>query len=892
MPEQVPFIGKQKELNLIDELINKSERLPLIFIGGEGGIGKSRLLRKVHNNLKTQHTLLVADVIDFDDLNFRIFQHVNRKIAKIIGENSFYDYLKIESEYYQNIQKGVNYEQLEKKRSDVNEKFIECFNRFSSEKKIALFFDTTDHFDKEPRLWDNLRENFVKLENVIVFMSGRNAERIGKSLKTQDKYKVEFIKLEPFTDNETEEYLTEKEARTHVKIEPELKDKLIRLSCGKPILIDLAVELRSRGLASDLLRIEGQEEFQRQLVIEIKDIREPMHSLILAMAHVYPLKSNMIEILLELQQDEAKELYQDAKTYVFVKILPDNSIMLHDEMRRMIKQYVFKDELAHRLIQYSKTISQYFFDRIEQLEEQQGKTEEQDLELGILKRRYLHHVLFFDKDEGIKTFVKMFDQIKLPFFHDQLFSRVDYYYDTLSEEQKYQVTLRRNQLLDRANYYYNELTEGQKCIVNIKKSSLSFNTGKYEEVKKILENILNKSDILSEHRIESLILCANAEVRLGKVKEAIEYFKEAVKISKNSFPLWSIKSHNALGWAYRLTGDLESAFTHYRDAQNLCLNEMIRQTEKDKLRQLDEEYGLISNNLIFIMSTKRANHATAIDLALETIAHWKKTGNKTGLGRCYSALGIVYFRNSLYINSLDVFLEALAIFKELDLKSELGNTHSWRGATYLRMNNLDDAEKDFKESLTIGTINIKPMTLYRLGHLYSKKEQWERSEKYLRDSIEHAKTIPDFTYWLLSMARLCMLPTEEVIKRLDEVNEMLDDCRSKAENLPQNSLGLLYIGLSRLLLLQNDMNKKDSILNFLKEGITLTIEHGSSAHTGILVWLELFEKDFDKINSEIIRLIGIALIDYVAKKEISDLTYMKIKPKLYQWTKWDRKING
>ncbi|OQX24297.1 MAG: hypothetical protein BWK80_21605, partial [Desulfobacteraceae bacterium IS3] len=444
-------------------------------------------------------------------------------------------------------------------------------------------------------------------------MSGRNAERIGKSLKTQDKYKVEFIKLEPFTDNETEEYLTEKEARTHVKIEPELKDKLIRLSCGKPILIDLAVELRSRGLASDLLRIEGQEEFQRQLVIEIKDIREPMHSLILAMAHVYPLKSNMIEILLELQQDEAKELYQDAKTYVFVKILPDNSIMLHDEMRRMIKQYVFKDELAHRLIQYSKTIAQYFFDRIEQLEEQQGKTEEQDLELGILKRRYLHHVLFFDKDEGIKTFVKMFDQIKLPFFHDQLFSRVDYYYDTLSEEQKYQVTLRRNQLLDRANYYYNELTEGQKCIVNIKKSSLSFNTGKYEEVKKILENILNKSDILSEHRIESLILCANAEVRLGKVKEAIEYFKEAVKISKNSFPLWSIKSHNALGWAYRLTGDLESAFTHYRDAQNLCLNEMIRQTEKDKLRQLDEEYGLISNNLIFIMSTKRANHATAID---------------------------------------------------------------------------------------------------------------------------------------------------------------------------------------------------------------------------------------------------------------------------------------
>jgi len=867
MPEQVPFIGKQKELNLIDELINKSERLPLIFIGGEGGIGKSRLLRKVHNNLKTQHTLLVADVIDFDDLNFRIFQHVNRKIAKIIGENSFYDYLKIESEYYQNIQKGVNYEQLEKKRSDVNEKFIECFNRFSSEKKIALFFDTTDHFDKEPRLWDNLRENFVKLENVIVFMSGRNAERIGKSLKTQDKYKVEFIKLEPFTDNETEEYLTEKEARTHVKIEPELKDKLIRLSCGKPILIDLAVELRSRGLASDLLRIEGQEEFQRQLVIEIKDIREPMHSLILAMAHVYPLKSNMIEILLELQQDEAKELYQDAKTYVFVKILPDNSIMLHDEMRRMIKQYVFKDELAHRLIQYSKTISQYFFDRIEQLEEQQGKTEEQDLELGILKRRYLHHVLFFDKDEGIKTFVKMFDDDKQLFIKNQLVSRVDYYYDNLTEE--------------------------QKCIVDIKKCWLYLNAGKYEEIKEIVKNILNKPDILSEYKVENLILYANAESRLGNIQEAISYFKKAVEISEeNKLQIWLIKSHNGLGWAYRLTGDLESALTHYRDAQNLCLNEMISQTDKVKLRQLDEEYGLISNNLIFIMSTKRANHATAIDLALETIAHWKKTGNKTGLGRCYSALGIVYFRNSLYINSLESFNEALAIFKELELKSELGFTQSWRGATYLRMNNLDDAEKDFKESLTIGTINIKSMTLYRLGHLYFKKEQWELSEKYLRESIEHAKKNLDFTYWLLSIARLCMLPTEELIKRFDEVNEMFNHCRSKAENLPQNSLGLFYIGISRLLLLNNDIQKKNDILNFLTKGIGLAIEHGSEAHTAILHWLELFEKDFDKINSEIIRLIGIALIDYVAKKEISDLTYMKIKPKLYQWTKWDNNING
>jgi tetratricopeptide (TPR) repeat protein len=913
MREQIQFIGRQKELKFIDECIKDETKSHLICIHGEGGIGKTRLIQEVRQKYfrDKSNNFMVLDIIDFDNLNFHLAESVWRKIAEIIDQKTFEPFFRVLSDYHKMVKAGVSPERLREVISENYQTFIKCFNVISEQKRIIMFFDTTDALLSDKVFISRLIEIKDQLKNSVILIAGRDAENIyHNSLQKKDTLiDTNLINLEPMKKQEAQQYLDIKQDNLLHNVEGELSEKLLILSGRKPILMDLAVEWLAREIPIELLkkslseleslsedeRIKLQEEFEKQLVSHIIQSRSLIDKLILVMARVFPLNQKMATEILNESEDKVKELFEDAKNYVFIKVLPDGQLTLHDKMRSMIDDYVWDevDPSGDRRKNYSKLAENYIGkeihtlkDRIVDLEhknkitqdvEEQWKISEEiesiEQELLVLKRRNIVHSLYVDTDKGIMAFIDAYEDA----MRKWRFSFIGAVIARMRNFQKKEKKL--------SHHHIHE--------IDIREIRYLLLRGEYQKVKELANNILESDHLSDELRIEGLISSANAAIRLGNVNAAISLFSDAVKISEeNSFLLWSIRSLKELGWAYRLTGDLESAFTYYRNAQNLCLSEMITQTEKDNLRQLNEEYGSISNNLIFILAAKRESPATLINLALETIKHWKQIGNKLGLGRCHSALGIVYFQNNLYEDALKSFQNALSIFNDLDLKSELGNTYSWRGATYLRMENLDDAQKDFEKSLTIGDQNIKAMTLYRMGHLYFNRKKWELSEKYLRESIEYGKTIPNFTYWLLSMARLCMLPTEEPIKRFDEINEMLDVCRSKAEKLPQNSLGLVYIGIARLLLLQSDTHKKDKILNTLKDGIALTIEHESEAHTDILHWLDLFEKDFDKVSSEIIHSIGREMIEYVAKKEVDNLTYMKIKSKLYHWTQWGRNING
>jgi hypothetical protein len=48
----------------------------------------------------------------------------------------------------------------------------------------------------------------------------------------------------------------------------------------------------------------------------------------------------MIAEFLNLETGDAADLFIDARSYVFIKILPRDRLTLHDEMRRMVDRYV------------------------------------------------------------------------------------------------------------------------------------------------------------------------------------------------------------------------------------------------------------------------------------------------------------------------------------------------------------------------------------------------------------------------------------------------------------------------------------------------------------------------------------------------------------------------
>lgn len=360
---------------------------------------------------------------------------------------------------------------------------------------------------------------------------------------------------------------------------------------------------------------------------------------------------------------------------------------------------------------------------------------------------------------------------------------------------------------------------------------------------------------------------------------------------ENNHIIWCIRALNGLGWAHRQTGDLNSAQKFYREARDLYFQE--RGFEKEILR---EDFGWISNNLAHVLSYKNETRRHAIEIARSTIKHWKSLSNPIGLGAGYLALGVAYYRSGISEQALEAFEKAIEIFEPLQNNNWIGQIYSWRGALYLHINRREEAKNDLEESLRIGSENMKAMTLHRLGRVYMVQNEWSLAEKYMNDSLECAKVIPDYRYWLASIARLTIIAAEKgESNKLDEFQEKLKDCLDTIKNPAQNDLGIAYLGLAKLAIKQN-LDDLHVIIEFLQRGIELVTEFGSYAHEDAVSRLEnLIEKDFYQFDWKKIQYIGKELLEFFRKKmnkekerpdQYFDMAYESVVPIIYRWANW------
>ena len=216
---------------------------------------------------------------------------------------------------------------------------------------------------------------------------------------------------------------------------------MLLLAKGRPILIDLAVEWLAREIPlpwlldndlealkslSDAERKKHQEEFEKNLVRRITEMRCPTDWLFRTLARIYPLDVEGIVALLDLSEEKAKPLFEEAKGYVFVKSLPDGRISLHDEVRRMVTEYVWPDidpggdrrrRDSKRAVGYLKGKIDDLSAKIEQLRQQEEKAqrgrdnteaynafirrEALERETWVLEEQQLIHQLSVDVEQGM-----------------------------------------------------------------------------------------------------------------------------------------------------------------------------------------------------------------------------------------------------------------------------------------------------------------------------------------------------------------------------------------------------------------------------------------------------------------------------------------------------------
>jgi tetratricopeptide (TPR) repeat protein len=608
-----------------------------------------------------------------------------------------------------------------------------------------------------------------------------------------------------------------------------------------------------------------------------------MDRLVLMMAHVYPLNAEMLKTI-STPETDVQALFDAAKGYSFIKILPDDSISLHDVMRDMVNEYVWpqiptKDD---RRKWYSQKALKYFERTINRLDdeivilEKQVKQQKKDVDepvaltalseakrqqLWVIREQLLRHSLIVNINDGLNVLEQLYEEASTD-------ARISL----------------RPQLINLVEQKRGLLTDQQSALLDYYIADQLFSKeGDFNLARSIIDTLLKKNSLPPELNIKCIKLRGNIRIRQGELDKAIADFQKAVKLSKEyDQTVYLIISINGLGWAYKNQGNVERALKHYKEALKLYL-----EVDKQKQDLLKKDYGMILNNIAGLLSENNKDIKAAIGIIKRAISHWKKIGNKIGLATGYQVQGVCYYQTDHPERALDVFQKALKTFKPLGLKPWIALILSWRGALFYNTKRYKEAEEDLTQSLSICPQNIKAMTLNRLGRVYMQREEWNTAQTCLKESLKLAKNQTNYRYWLGSIAQLISIAAKKnEINRLDDFKKDLNECLDKIEAPDKIAEGIAYHGMAKLAFLQNTPNQIDFIIDCLEKGIPNIVLYGSWARTDIVTQLDLIEEDFHKTDNDIIQKVGQHMFDYIYEKDKEGFNYSTVLEIMYKWRDW------
>lgn len=714
----IPFVGRQNELAYIDNLICEWGTRRLLCIDGPAGVGKSYLLREV----RQRHTcgtsekipMLLTDIIDFDDSSLSTLQNIQCKIVRTLGERIFEPYLRVLLNWRKMELGGAGVEQLRQSALAVNRTFVDCFNMVSA--RVVMFIDSVDTL-KQTDMLDEMIAIGRQLENVVVLLAGRNTSTLGERLQTSGS-SVQTIILPHFPSSTAEVYAYRKQKSLNGALPPELLQKIIMFSRGHPVLLDLAVQRHLRETSLDWLhttsfetfqampREEFQhhiEEFERDLASYVADTSQLKGWLTLLLSRICMADVPMVAELLAVPEDTARALLDKAHQQVFMKKLSGGRICLHEEVRRIINQYVWPmvDSLGEQQRQYSKQIVAYMEHTIQTLEQRINYLHKSSLPLydeptlkvvcdPVLEKttleqerdslhvRKLTHTLFTDTSEGVRVFGKMFDAATHAYnfgLRKKLLLEVERSRDQIALPMLYELESRRVQwLLDETSY---------------------------EQARDLASYLLELPEIPLDHQVTMLIQRGNAEIRLGNIDRSIEDFNRALSLSaENELTTWLNQAHYARGWALFNQGKYDLALADFLGSYQGCLKE-------NNFRQI----AWILLNIGYIHALRGNQHA-AMESCQAALELWEEIAAPRGIGAAHETLGEIYVRFNQPIEALASYTKAMDIFAAQHDIEWISIVRCGRAFAFQLRQEYEKARDDQQWALEHGPFNLRPRILH------------------------------------------------------------------------------------------------------------------------------------------------------------------------------------
>ncbi|QTA78468.1 p-loop and tetratricopeptide domains-containing [Desulfonema limicola] len=788
------FVGRDDLMRVIHLATKDRNKLRIINVQGEGGVGKTSVLREVRKKYgkDTNHSLFVTNLIDFFDISARFRRgFMLRLIEELKPDNAngeltalYEKVIKDMEKYFMADISGASHEQFKEKRNELISSFKVFYNKLAFYYRIIILIDT---FELVQHIFGNWLAKFLsQRENTVIIICGRKNKKWQNSiLKFAEEKHITYYELEKFNQQDTEELFNISEAGK--KLDAQEREKLWLLSNGRPVLLTLALDWREiYGVSiNSLTETSGKyslNQLQAFSETELKNVREAFEAEL--MQRFMGLKdhdnainlmavinkdftADMLVFFLGIKEDEAEKVLENIARWTFMKShIAKKSFQLHDLIRDLIIKHVWpKLDPSRQLRQkYYKKAVKYYNNLIEQvkekeqkkLKEKNGNDQAQEYKLNyeliklkheytLLKIQRTYYDLLSDYDEAVIRYRY--------FFVDLVWARDRVFYDLIREERKnacYMLGKDYPELQEKMeNARIQIVAEGQ------------FDSGLNILNKEILTYVNKESDPL----LYALILLYQGIAHNYKgddSRKSEKLLKQSISIlegiKNKTYPVNRAlgRAYTNLGYLYYSTIKLTKAIDAYKKA-----------LKYSKKSNQDSLVAAIKNDMAFVYA-RFGDCGLARLLCNDGLKIRELLGMQYHTGLSYSMMGRVEYFDRKYESGIYYCSIALRIFERIADVRGLALAHRAMGANLISSGLekesvaiFNNAERHLKESYKYFTEKeIQPEPVYLIeiseyfGLLYqdwgtiikktkpndsSIKDFYEKAEIWFNKAIEQAR---------------------------------------------------------------------------------------------------------------------------------------------------------
>lgn len=918
--ERVPFLNRDSELVKITNHLQAWGTRRLVCIHGSGGVGKTRLMQEVGKRFAApdfEFPLRICDIIDFDNVYFHMPQSVGRDIAHQLGQDNFWPYLDALQDERLAGERGTPTKYITRMFLEVNRAFVDSFNEVSAQRRVVLRFDTTDALTGA-QAFEYMLQIALELRNVLLLFAGQDADVLYNALRQEMGDDATLLPLRPFDAPVGRKYLLEKQKGIPFDLGPEWMEKLLILSGGYPILIDMAFDWAMRNIPISwmqdiaLSELQGladstteddqkklaqlRELFRRELVAPVKRVESDADRLMLVLAKINPLDVEGTAMLLAIDRDDAHKLFDHAQTWTIIKVLPDRRIKLHDEVQRMINDYVWPEidpegsrerRDRERAIAYLTKRTSRLSEKMKSLKQEEQRARDagdlaealrlfgnlmaEERQLWTLRAERLRHMFQINVQQGYQWF--------LADYHEQM---------RISGSLQY-----REILISQVQPHMGQLAEEQRLEFQRIRARHLTDDGGYRLAAEAYQELLAEIPKKSPEYTEALVGQGNLLLRTGNIPTALDDFREALQLSEELSDIeWVAKSLLALGYAHHLSGELDKAAQHYQDAYSQAIEIGDR-----------ERQALALNSVAHVFAIQKRKQE-ALGAVRQAIALWKELlmeseEHRFRLGQSYNTAGEIYIELDQPRESLPYFELAWNIFDRIAgvEEQELGQADEWksrarsgRGFARWLMGDLENAQRDLEWAERHATAGDTPVILHRLSHVYWDLSEKEKAEAGWQESIERARQVGDMFTEFNSLTDLARIAFEWPVRGFD----YWQDFEAWYENYRRRYTyprflileGLLYTYLGNLAL---KAGQTEQAISLYQHGFPLLAQTGTFAYFNLGGQLDFIEeKVLPAIPVESARRVGEALLATWSPETpyLAALNYFR------RWKEWPRNEFG